>query len=398
PPSPRPDCPLPSLPIHHPPTNPAAPLSAPTHHPSDPNLAADISTAGTLTISDVDSPATFVAQAATAGTYGTFAIDSAGAWTYTASSAHNERSEERRVGDTCTVARADGTLTAVTINILGTNAAAVLSTATKSLTETNLAAAISTAGTLTISDVDSPATFVAQAATAGTYGTFAIDSAGAWTYTASSAHNEFAAGSTYSDTFAVDSADGTLTSVTIHIAGTNDAAVLSAAVANLTETNLAADISTAGTLTISDVDSPATFVAQRSEERRVGNVAIDSAGAWTYTASSAHNEFAAGSPYTDTSPVESADGTPTSLTIHIAGTNDAAVLSAAVANLTETNLAADISTAGTLTISDVDSPATFVAQAATAGTYGTFAIRSEERRVGKDWSAQHQLAAGTSHR
>src|SRR2546428_7102410 len=59
------------------------------------------------------------------------------------------------------------------------------------------------------SDADSPATFVAQAATAGTYGTFAIDSAGAWTYTASSAHNEFAAGSTYSDTFAVASADGT---------------------------------------------------------------------------------------------------------------------------------------------------------------------------------------------
>src|SRR2546421_202413 len=78
--------------------------------------------------------------------------------------------------------------------------------------------------------------------------------------------------------------------------------------------------------------------------------------------------------------------------IHIAGTNDAAVLSAAVANLTETNLAADISTAGTLTISDVDSPATFVAQAATAGTYGTFA-RSEERRVGKEcrsrWSPYH---------
>src|SRR5213078_302644 len=177
----------------------------------------------------------------------------------------------------------------------------------------NLAADISTAGTLTISDVDSPATFLAQAATAGTYGTFAIDSAGAWTYTASSAHNEFAAGSTYSDTFAVQSADGTLTSVTIHIAGTNDAAVLSADVANLTETNLAADISTAGTLTISDVDSPATFVAQAAT---AGTFAIDSAGAWTYTASSAHNEFAAGSTYSDTFAVASADGTLTSVTIH----------------------------------------------------------------------------------
>src|SRR5207249_1679982 len=131
--------------------------------------------------------------------------------------------------------------------------------------ETNLAADISTAGTLTISDVDSPATFVAQAATAGTYGTFAIDAAGAWTYSASSAHNEFAAGSTYTDTFSVASADGTLTSVTINILGTNDAAVLSSDTKNLTETNLAADISTAGTLTISDVDSPGSYV------RRAGN-------------------------------------------------------------------------------------------------------------------------------
>src|SRR5207249_1415275 len=178
--------------------------------------------------------------------------------------------------------------------------------------ETNLAADISTAGTLTISDVDSPATFVAQAATAGTYGTFAIDAAGAWNYTASSAHNEFAAGSTYTDTFSVASADGTLTSVTINILGTNDAAVLSADTKNLTETNLAADISTAGTLPTSDVASPAYSTLFRSTAGTCGTFAIDAAGAWTYTASSAHNEFAAGSTYTDTFSVASADGTLTS--------------------------------------------------------------------------------------
>src|SRR6185312_13177961 len=137
----------------------------------------------------------------------------------------------------------------------GTNDAAVLSADTRNLTQTNAAADISTSGTLTISDVDSPATFVPQAATVGLYGTFAIDAAGAWTYTASSAHNEFAAGTTYSDTFSVASADGTLTSVAIHILGTNDVAILSADTRNLTETDLAADISTSGTLTISDVDS-----------------------------------------------------------------------------------------------------------------------------------------------
>ncbi|WP_197504273.1 VCBS domain-containing protein, partial [Mesorhizobium sp. WSM3873] len=95
-----------------------------------------------------------------------------------------------------------GTHTSVTINIDGTNDAAVLSADVRNLTETDAAADISSSGQLTISDVDSPAAFVAQAGTVGTYGTFAIDAAGAWTYTASSAHNEFAAGTTYTDTTA----------------------------------------------------------------------------------------------------------------------------------------------------------------------------------------------------
>ena len=345
--------------------NDAATLSADVLNLTETNAAADISSSGTLTITDPDSPATFVAQAGTAGSYGTFAITSAGAWTYTASSAHNEFVAGTTYTDTFPVASADGTLTSVTINILGSNEAAVLSADVRNLTETNAAADISSSGTLTITDPDSPATFVAQAGTAGSYGTFAIDSAGAWTYTASSAHNEFAAGSTYTDTFPV-SADGTPTSVTINILGTNDAAVLSPDVRNLTETNAAADISDFGTLTISDADSPATFVAQAGTAGSYGTFAITSAGAWTYTASSAHDAFVAGTTYTDTFQVASADGTPTSVTINILGTNDAAVLSPDVRNLTETNAAADISDCGTLTISDVDSPATFVAQAGTA--------------------------------
>ncbi|MHC5198492.1 VCBS domain-containing protein, partial [Pseudomonas frederiksbergensis] len=96
---------------------------------------------------------------------------------------------------------------------------------------------------------------------------------------------------------AVSSADGTATSVTVHILGTNDAAVLSADVANLTETNAA--LTTNGTLTISDVDSAATFVAQ-STAGSYGQFSIGTNGAWTYVANSAHNEFAAGTTYTDT--------------------------------------------------------------------------------------------------
>ena len=106
----------------------------------------------------------------------------------------------------------------MTINILGTNDAAILSADSAQPDRDQLGGRhFDRRGTLTISDVDSPATFVAQAGTAGTYGTFAIDAAGAWTYTASSAHDEFVAGTTYTDTFTVPRADGTTTSVTINI-------------------------------------------------------------------------------------------------------------------------------------------------------------------------------------
>ena len=242
----------------------------------------------------------------------------------------------------------------------------MLSSDVSNLTETDTAGDISTAGMLTISDVDSPATFVAQAATVGSYGTFAIDSAGAWTYTANSAHNEFEAGTTYTDTFAVASADGTTTSVTINILGTNDAAVLSADVSNLTETDTAADISTSGTLTISDVDSPATFVAQAGTAGSYGTFAIDSAGAWTYTASSAHNEFAAGTTYTDTFSVASADGTLTSVTINILGTNDTPVANGDAATVAEGGAVTTVN----VLANDSDADSALTAASITAFTQG----------------------------
>src|SRR5205085_2086748 len=183
--------------------------------------------------------------------------------------------------DTFSVQSADGTLTSVTIHIAGTNDAAVLSADTKTLTETNLAADDRKSTRLNSSHSHSSYTFVAQTETAGTYGTFAIDSAGASTYTATPSLHDALPISTYSDTFSVQSADGTLTSVTIHIAGTNDAAVLSADTKTLTETNLAADISTAGTLTISDVDSPEIGRASCRESGPYCGVAVDSAGSWT---------------------------------------------------------------------------------------------------------------------
>ncbi|WP_460056605.1 beta strand repeat-containing protein [Pseudomonas sp. S2_D06] len=376
-------------------SNDAAVLSSASVTLSETN--APLTTGGSLTISDIDSPESFQAQSNTAGSYGQFSIGTGGAWTYVANSAHNEFAAGTTYTDSFAVSSADGTLTSVTVNILGTNDAAVLSADTANLSETNAAVDISTTGTLTISDVDSAATFVAQTNTAGSYGQFSIGTGGAWTYVANSAHNEFAAGTTYTDSFAVSSADGTLTSVTVNILGTNDAAVLSADIANLSETNAAVDISTTGTLTISDVDSAATFVAQTNTVGSYGQFSIGTGGAWTYVANSAHNEFAAGTTYTDSFAVSSADGTLTSVTVNILGTNDAAVLSADIANLSETNAAVDISTTGTLTISDVDSAATFVAQTNTAGSYGQFSIGTGGAWTYVANSAHNEFAAGTTY-
>ncbi|BBN53388.1 hypothetical protein TRE132_15130 [Pseudomonas chlororaphis subsp. aurantiaca] len=367
-----------------------------------------LSVSGQFSSADIDhdATATWTINGSPTGTYGSIAVDSTGQWTYTlangtdgvASAVQSLKAGESH-DEVFSVQVSDGLggvdTQQVTVTVTGTNDAAVLSSASVTLSETN--APLTTGGNLTVSDIDSPENFQAQTDTAGNYGKFSIGTGGAWTYVADSAHNEFAAGTTYTDTFAVSSADGTLTSVTVHILGTNDAAVLSASIANLTETNAAVDISTAGNLTISDVDSAATFVAQTNTAGNYGKFSIGTGGAWTYVADSAHNEFAAGTTYTDTFTVSSADGTLTSVTVHILGTNDAAVLSAGIANLTETNAATDISTAGTLTISDVDSAATFVAQTNTAGSYGKFSIGTGGAWTYVADSAHNEFAAGTTY-
>ncbi|MCX7085488.1 MAG: VCBS domain-containing protein, partial [Methylococcales bacterium] len=347
-------------------TNDAAILSTDVVTLSETNAV--LSTSGQLTITDVDNPATFVTQTATAGTNGTFSIDATGAWTYTANSTFDSLNVGNNLTDTFSVASADGTLTSVTVNILGTNDAAILSTDVVTLSETN--AALSTSGQLTITDVDSPATFVAQTGTAGTQGTFTIDTTGAWSYTANSAFNSLNVGDTLTDTFSVASADGTLTSVTVTITGTNDAAVITGPVINLFSINalavtngLSADLietdavlSTTGKVNVSDIDSSASIVAQTDTAGTYGVFNIDATGAWTYVASSAHNEFVAGISYTDTFTIASADGTPATITVNIVGTDDAPVLSA-ISDINYTDTACFDSFAtfnGQLATSDID--------------------------------------------
>ncbi|MCC9026466.1 VCBS domain-containing protein, partial [Neisseria gonorrhoeae] len=95
-------------------------------------------------------------------------------------------------------------------------------------------AVLSTGGTLSLTDLDATAaTVVAQTGTAGSYGSFVINSAGVWTYTTSSALNNLNAGQTASESFTVATTDGGSATVTVNITGSEDVSTLTSATANL---------------------------------------------------------------------------------------------------------------------------------------------------------------------
>ncbi|MFS2126780.1 Ig-like domain-containing protein [Pseudomonas sp. Pseusp97] len=236
-----------------------------------------LTTGGQLSISDIDSPATFQVQNDTAGQYGKFSIDAAGHWTYTAGSALDSLAEGEIVQDTFVVKSADGTQTSVKVTIVGTNDAAVIGNADVALQETD--APLTTGGQLSISDVDSPATFQAQANTVGTLGNFSIDSAGNWSFVANSAFDHLAQGKSLSEVFAVKSADGTTGSVTITINGSNDAPIASNSQAQVAE-----DLTSQGQLGASDVDDGAKLQFALIGNAPAGFV-LQADGKWTFNGS-----------------------------------------------------------------------------------------------------------------
>ncbi|WP_017519457.1 Ig-like domain-containing protein, partial [Pseudomonas nitroreducens] len=233
----------------------------------------------------------------------------------------------------------------LTLTVVGANDAAILGKADVTLQETN--AVLTTGGQLSISDIDSPATFQVQNDTAGQYGKFSIDAAGHWNFVANSALDSLAAGQIAQDTFVVKSADGTETSVKVTIVGTNDAAVIGNADVTLQETN--APLTANGQLSISDVDSPATFQAQSNTVGTLGSFSIDSTGNWTFLANSAYDHLAQGATLSEVFQVKSADGTTGSVTVTISGSNDAPIASNSSANVNE-----DVKSQGQLNATDVD--------------------------------------------
>ncbi|MFZ4525306.1 MAG: VCBS domain-containing protein [Chlorobium sp.] len=281
-----------------------------------------LTTNGTLSATDVDGAATFVAQTNIAGSngYGHFSIGSNGVWNYTTDSAHGEFVSGTNYIDSFTVTTADGTPQLVTVTIAGSNSGAVITgTSRASLTESD--AVLTATGTLTATDADTPTTFIAQTNVAGNhgYGHFTLGANGLWSYTTDSAHNEFASGADYTDSFTVSTADGTEHVVTVTIAGTDDAAVLFSAISTLSESSTVR--STSGKLTILDVDTPSPIVVtQTGTHGTYGTFELGTDGVWSYTFDP-EMVFTPGYSYSDVFNVFGTEGT--SATVSIYKTNGA---------------------------------------------------------------------------
>ncbi|WP_263146283.1 VCBS domain-containing protein, partial [Pseudomonas sp. RIT-PI-AD] len=165
----------------------------------------------------------------------------------------------------------------------------------------------------------------------GTYGALSMGADGKWTYTlnnASPAVQALVDNQTETDAFTVRLNNGTSTTVTLHVQGQNDAAVIGAATPGSDRGAVTEDavLTASGTLAVSDLDAgQAGFVAQTLSDGNYGSLSIDASGHWTYTlnnASAAVQGLKGGESLSRELSVHSLDGTPHTLTITLNGTND----------------------------------------------------------------------------
>ncbi len=232
----------------------------------------------------------------------------------------------------------------MTIQINGSNDAATVSSASQTLTETD--AALTTSGTLTSSDVDNTDDSFTANSVVGTIGTFSIDAAGAWSFTANSAFDELNSGDSYTETFNVTSADGTASSVTITINGTNDAAtVVDDSVSGNEDTAVVDNILSND----SDVDGDALTASAVSGPSN-GSLTLNADGSFSYTPNANWNGT---DSFTYTANDGALDSNVATVTITVNPVNDTpTVTSSAVTAATE-----DAAYSYTITTGDVDGDA-----------------------------------------
>ncbi|MAC85216.1 MAG: hypothetical protein CL624_13885 [Arcobacter sp.] len=262
----------------------------------------------------------------------------------------------------------DTTSQSFEVTVSPINDAAIVSSDSKNLTETN--EVLTTSGILTSTDIDNENNSFTAEEIIGENGTVNIESNGVWSFTANSTFDNLNVGDTLSEDFTVTTIDGTQTTITINIQGTNDTAIVSSASEILSETNSV--LTTSGTLTSTDIDNEDNTFTAETVIGTNGSVTIDENGAWNFTASSTFDNLNVGENVNEDFIVTTIDGTESTISIQINGTNDAAIVSSASEILSETNEV--LSASGTLTSTDIDNEDNSFTVETVIGTNGSVSI------------------------
>ncbi|MEE1981949.1 VCBS domain-containing protein [Shewanella xiamenensis] len=365
-------------------------------------------TTGQLSVADVDDgEAHFVAQTDTAGTYGHFSLSADGRWGYQLDNSMPEiqqLSEGMMLHENFNVHSADGTTHTITVDIVGTNDAPVLSAQRQSVSEDGA----KLSGQMVATDVDTgdSQTFSTSAQTAG----FTLNADGSYSFDPTdAAYQHLATGQTETLTIPItvtDSSGATSTAnLTITLTGSNDGAVISGT--NASAVTEDTQLTTQGQLTVTDIDDQeSAFTAQANTAGSYGSFTLAADGHWTYTLdnkNSAVQALGQNATLTDSLTVQSVDGTTHTITVTINGHDDGAVIAGVDSGTVteDANLTAgQLETHGQLTISDPDAGQDhFTAQTNVAGSYGTFSLDADGQwhySADNSQTAIQQLKAGAT--
>jgi VCBS repeat-containing protein len=236
--------------------------------------------------------------------------------------------------------------TSFTLDVMNVNDAPVTVEDSASVNEGQ---AISASGNVLANDIDVDAGTVLQVANAGTFigqfGTLTLNADGSYTYALDNSAQgvqSLAEGQVVTDTFDYQATDGSVatpSTLTVSIAGTNDAPMVVADTAAVQE-----DVSLTASGNVlandSDIDQGAVLSVANAGTYagQFGTLTLNSDGSYTYQLDNTQSNvraIVAGQVVTDSFDYVATDGitsTPSTLTVSITGTNDAPVVAAAIAD------------------------------------------------------------------
>jgi VCBS repeat-containing protein len=264
-------------------------------------------------------------QSEVAGDYGSFSISEKGDWIYIVnSSVLQALNAGDLVQESFAVTSVDGQLMQdVLLKIHGRNDFATISGVSSGATNEDSEALLS--GSLSVADPDEgEAKAEAQADVAGSFGRFSVAENGTWSFAIDpAAVQALNAGDQVTDTFVVQSSDGTATQqIQILIEGRNDAAEIGGVTSGTTNEDSLETVT--GQLTVADPDEgESLFDEQTNSVGTFGRFSLDAKGQWAFTLDLASvQNLNAGDQVSDIFTINSVDGSASQVTILINGRAD----------------------------------------------------------------------------